>query len=190
MIYAWYKECKSNYRGCHGHDRMVVGSTTTYASSAHHHWCCEFESRSRRGIQHYVIRFVSDWRQVGGFLRFPPSIKFTATITEILLKVALNTTKQTKVIPIFSTQILNFCLHLEDVSYRNLFFIVSHSMLFSIVTTLVLWPQAVKYKTFFFHWEISVLDRYLCHKMNIFSCEHFKYIWKMTSKIYTHLNKV
>ena len=26
-------------------------------------------------IQHYVIKFVSDLRQVGGFLRFPPSIK-------------------------------------------------------------------------------------------------------------------
>ena len=34
-------------------------------------------------IQHYVIKFVSDLRQVSGFLRvlrFPPSIKLTATI--------------------------------------------------------------------------------------------------------------
>ena len=34
-------------------------------------------------IQHYVIKFISDLRQVGGFLRppqFPPSIKLTATI--------------------------------------------------------------------------------------------------------------
>jgi hypothetical protein len=31
-------------------------------------------------IQHYGIKFVSDLRQVGGFLRFHPSIKFTATI--------------------------------------------------------------------------------------------------------------
>ena len=49
-------------------------------------------------IQHYVIKFVSDLRQVGGFLRvlrFPPPIKLTTTIyiTEILLKVALNTIK-------------------------------------------------------------------------------------------------
>ena len=46
-------------------------------------------------IQHYVIQFVSDLRQVGGFLlvfRFPPPIKLTChDITEILLKVALNT---------------------------------------------------------------------------------------------------
>ena len=34
-------------------------------------------------IQHYVIKFVNDLRQVGGFLcvfRFPPPIKLTATI--------------------------------------------------------------------------------------------------------------
>jgi hypothetical protein len=30
--------------------------------------------------QHYVIKFVSDLRQVGCFLRFPPPIKLTATI--------------------------------------------------------------------------------------------------------------
>ena len=40
-------------------------------------------------IQHYVIKVVSDLRQVGGFLRvlrFPPPIN----ITEILLNVALS----------------------------------------------------------------------------------------------------
>ena len=45
-------------------------------------------------IQHYVIKFVSDWWQVGEFLRVlrfsPPIVKLIA-ITEILLKVALNT---------------------------------------------------------------------------------------------------
>ena len=48
---------------------MVVGFTTTYAISAYHHWCYEFESLSRRGVQHYVIKFVSDLRQIGGFLQ-------------------------------------------------------------------------------------------------------------------------
>jgi hypothetical protein len=70
-------------RGCRrGRDRMVVGFTTTYAISAYHHWWCEFESRSGRGVQHYVIKLVSDLRQIGGFLRilrFPPPIKLTAT---------------------------------------------------------------------------------------------------------------
>ena len=43
------------------------------------------ESRSSEvySIQHYVIKFVNDLRQVGGFprvLRFPPPIKPTTTI--------------------------------------------------------------------------------------------------------------
>jgi len=33
---------------------MAVGITTTYAIIAYHHWCCEFESWSGRGVQHYV----------------------------------------------------------------------------------------------------------------------------------------
>jgi len=43
-------------------------------------------------IQHYVRKFVSDLRQVGGFLcvlLFPPPIKHHHDITEILLKVTL-----------------------------------------------------------------------------------------------------
>ena len=46
-------------------------------------------------IQHYVIKFAKDLQQVGGFLqvlRFPLSNKTVCqNITEILLKVALNT---------------------------------------------------------------------------------------------------
>jgi hypothetical protein len=54
---------------CRG--RMVVGFTTTYAISAYDHKRCEFEPRSGEvySIQHYVIKFVSDLGQVGGFLR-------------------------------------------------------------------------------------------------------------------------
>ena len=63
---------------------MVVGFTT-YAISAYHHKNCEFQSTHGKvySIQHYVIKFVSYLRQVGGFfcvLRFPPPIKLTATI--------------------------------------------------------------------------------------------------------------
>ena len=48
------------FRGCHGCDCMVVGFTTTYAISANHHWCCEFESHSGevKSIQHCVIKYV------------------------------------------------------------------------------------------------------------------------------------
>ena len=71
--------------GRRGRDRMIVGFTTTYASvpittnvvianPAH---------GEVYSIQHYVIKFVSDLWQVGGFLRilwFPPPIKLTAMI--------------------------------------------------------------------------------------------------------------
>ena len=32
-----------------------------------------------KSIQHYVIKFVDDFRQVGGLLRLLPPIKLTAT---------------------------------------------------------------------------------------------------------------
>ena len=76
-----------------GRDRMVVGFTTTYAVSVYHHWCCEFESRSGRGIQHYVIKFVrdSDRSVVSSTNKTYPH-----DISEILLKVALKpSNKQT-----------------------------------------------------------------------------------------------
>jgi len=71
-----------NGEGRRGRDRMVVGFTTTYAIGAYHHWW-EFEYRSRRGVHHYVIKFVSDLRQVAGFLRvlrFPLPIQLIDTI--------------------------------------------------------------------------------------------------------------
>ena len=37
-------------RGRRGRDRIVVGLTATYRIIAHHHWCCEFEYRSGRGL--------------------------------------------------------------------------------------------------------------------------------------------
>jgi len=44
-----------------GRDRIVVGLTTIYATSAYQHLCCKFESRSGRGVQHYVIKCWT-WR--------------------------------------------------------------------------------------------------------------------------------
>jgi len=41
---------------------MAVGFITTYAICAYHHWRCGFDSRSGRGVQHYVIKCVSDLR--------------------------------------------------------------------------------------------------------------------------------
>jgi hypothetical protein len=75
-------------------------------------------------IQHYVIKFISYLRQVGGFLQvlwFPPPIKKTDRhdITEILLKVALNTINQ----PFYFiwnrclNMLINFILQLHDFEY-------------------------------------------------------------------------
>jgi hypothetical protein len=54
---------------------MVVGFITTEVVS----------SNPAHGdvysIQHYVIKLVSDLRQVGGFLWFPPPVKLAATYT-------------------------------------------------------------------------------------------------------------
>ena len=78
---------------------MVVGFTTTDAIGAYHHWCCEFDPRSGRGVQHYVI--VCQWLLAGqGFSPGPPVSSTNKTdhhnITEILLKVALNFLNQIK----------------------------------------------------------------------------------------------
>ena len=82
----WLKYCCVKHQSNRGRfDRMAVGFMTTYATSAYLHQCCELESRSGEvySIQYYVINFVSDLRQFGGFLRVfrsPPPIKLTATI--------------------------------------------------------------------------------------------------------------
>jgi len=82
--------------GIAGGVNWVKNPTHTYIRNTKHNafsyiavivylFICEFESRSGKvySIQNFVIKFVSDLRQVGGFhrvLRFPPPIKLTATI--------------------------------------------------------------------------------------------------------------
>jgi hypothetical protein len=63
-----------------GRDRMIVRFTTSYATT-------DVSSNPVHGevysIHNYVIKFVSDLRQVVGFLRelrFPPPIKLTVTL--------------------------------------------------------------------------------------------------------------
>ena len=59
------------YRGSRSHDHVVVGFTTTYAISAISITTKVVSLNSADGevysIQHYVIKFVSDLRQVGVF---------------------------------------------------------------------------------------------------------------------------
>jgi len=68
-------------RGRRGRGRMVVEFTTTYVISTYHNYRWEF--KRTQAIQHYLIKCVSDLRQVGGLLRvlwFSLPIKLTATI--------------------------------------------------------------------------------------------------------------
>jgi hypothetical protein len=91
------------YSGHLGHDHMIdwiynylymqsVPITTNIVSSNPAYVVCTLYS-----IQHYVIKFVSELQPIGGFLQvhvlwFPPPIKLDChDVTEILLKVALNT---------------------------------------------------------------------------------------------------
>ena len=72
----------------YGRDRIVVGFTTTYALMQSVPITTNVTSSNPAHgevylIQHYVIRFVSDLRQVGGLLRvlwFHPPIKMIAKI--------------------------------------------------------------------------------------------------------------
>jgi hypothetical protein len=64
---------------------MLVGFTTTYATVpiATNVVSLNPAHREVYSIQHYVIKFVSDLQQVGGFLQllwFPQPKKLTATI--------------------------------------------------------------------------------------------------------------
>ena len=64
--------------GCRTRDRMVVEFKSTYAISAYHKVVSANPVHGEvYSIQLYVIKFVSDQRQFGGFLRvlrFPPPI--------------------------------------------------------------------------------------------------------------------
>jgi hypothetical protein len=84
--------------GRRGRDRMVVGFATTYMQSVPI-TSKVVSSNPVHGevysIQYYVIKFVSDWRQVGGFSPGIP-VSFTNKtklhdVIEIYLKNALNT---------------------------------------------------------------------------------------------------
>ena len=96
------------YRGRCGHDRMVVGFTTTYAISAYHH-CCELEFRSWRGVLDTTLYDkVCQWLTAGRW--FSPGTTVSPTnktdcndINEILLEVALTSMTLTLTYYTYST---------------------------------------------------------------------------------------
>jgi hypothetical protein len=63
-------------------DRMVIGIITTYAISAHYHKCCKLESRPSQmySIPHYVMKFVSDLRQVAKQIAYVLKDRFLSFI--------------------------------------------------------------------------------------------------------------
>ena len=73
---------------------MVVGFTTTYSIGAYHYWCCGFDFRSGRGVQH--CDKVCQWPAAGRWFSLSPPVFSTNKtdrhdIIEVLSKVALNT---------------------------------------------------------------------------------------------------
>jgi hypothetical protein len=96
--------------GRRGHDRMVVGFTTTFAVSAYHHWSCEFESFRWGVIDTTLYDKVCLWLVTGQW--FSPGTLVSSTnktyrhdIAEILLIVALN---------IITLTPHTFCVHFVD----------------------------------------------------------------------------
>ena len=80
--------------GHFGRDRMVVWFSTTCAISAYHHSSCEFEPRSWWGVLDTTLcDKVCQWLATGLWFSLVSSTNKTDRhdITEILLKVALNT---------------------------------------------------------------------------------------------------
>ena len=82
------------------HDHMVVGFTTTY--SVYHHLSCEFESHSWWGVLHTTLCDKDKSQCLVAGCWFSPGPPVSSTnktdrydITEILLKVAFSTIKQT-----------------------------------------------------------------------------------------------
>jgi hypothetical protein len=74
-----YQGKKKGYNGYCGQLCLATGHQRRFLII----WSSNLVHGEEYSIQHYVIKFVSDLRQVGGFLRvlwFPPSIKLTATI--------------------------------------------------------------------------------------------------------------
>ena len=89
------------YRGCHDQDRMVIGFTTTCAISAYHRLSCEFEPRSWQGVLDTTLcDKVCQWLATDRWF-FPGTLASSTNktnrhdITEILLKMALNTITHT-----------------------------------------------------------------------------------------------
>jgi hypothetical protein len=74
---TWWKVIPET-RAWRGRDHMVVRFATTYAISAYHHWSCEFESHSWRGVLDTTLcDKVGQWLATGW--RFSPGAPVCST---------------------------------------------------------------------------------------------------------------
>jgi hypothetical protein len=110
---------------------MVVGFTTTYAIGVYHHYSCEFESHS---VKVCSIQFVCDLRQVGCFLRTSTNKTDRHYVTEILLKVVLNTTTITLKtrLTIITFEFFYFIIHYRQQIKNHIIFTRSYIILHTI----------------------------------------------------------
>ena len=77
--------------GSRGHDCMVVGFTTTCAISAYHHWRCEFEPHSHRGVLDTTLcDKLCQWLATCWWFSLDSSTNWNIVESQ---KVALNTIK-------------------------------------------------------------------------------------------------
>ena len=100
--------------GRHGHDRMVVGYLTTCAIIAYHHYICEFEPCSWRGILDTTLYDKNcQWLATGRWFSLGTPVSSTNKtdhhyITEILLKVMLNTINSPKFNKVWKCRVFLF----------------------------------------------------------------------------------
>ena len=80
---------------------MVVRFTTTREISAYHHYSSNPVHGEVYSIQHYAIKFVSDFRQVGGFLRVHVDLLLLANKADFLQGLIKN--KDRKLAHIFNS---------------------------------------------------------------------------------------
>jgi hypothetical protein len=99
---------------------MVVGFTTTCAVSAYQHYSCEFEPRSWRGVFDTTLYDqVCQWLATDQWFSSGTPVSSTnktgcLDITEILLKVALNTITPLNPYLFFSSQQLLLLMLLKE----------------------------------------------------------------------------
>jgi hypothetical protein len=152
---------------------------------------------ARCTLQHYGINFVSDLQQVGDFprvIQFPPPIKLTHDITDILLKVALNTINQPANQPstFSSIQCLNIllvrqaccqdCLRVGLINSKSRLDFNSHSSTEILILILIVLPKYWLQFSFFV-FERGRRYRKPCLRLNDF----FIFISQENQDFYKHI---